>query len=85
MIREQGNEPHQQCGKPQDDGFVGLALQGLFHHILDLALGIGDHSGRTAKEIAHRLGKNEKSIQNAIYRIRRKLRTEIPNPSDMPK
>ena len=43
------------------------------------------HSGRTAKEIAHRLGKNEKSIQNAIYRIRRKLRTEIPNPSDMPK
>ena len=43
------------------------------------------HSGRTAKEIAHRLGKNERSIQNAIYRIRRKLRTEIPNPSDMPK
>ena len=43
------------------------------------------HSGRTAKEIAGLLKKNEKSIQNAIYRIRRKLRTEIPNPSDMPK
>ena len=43
------------------------------------------HSGRTAKEIAGVLGKSEKSIQNAIYRIRRKLRTEIPNPSDMPK
>ena len=43
------------------------------------------HSGRTAKEIAQLLDKNEKSIQNAIYRIRRKLRAEIPNPSDMPK
>ena len=43
------------------------------------------HSGRTAKEIAGVLGKSEKSIQNAIYRIRRKLRTEIPNPSNMPK
>ena len=43
------------------------------------------HSGRTAKEIALLLGKNEKSIQNAIYRIRRKLRTVIPNPSNMPK
>ena len=30
--------------------------------------------GRTAKEIGLLLGKNEKSISNAIYRIRRKLR-----------
>ena len=35
-------------------------------------------SGRTAKEIATQLGKDEKSVQNAIYRIRRKLRTVIP-------
>lgn len=41
-------------------------------------------SGRTAKEIATILEKDEKSVQNAIYRIRRKLRTVIPNPSDMP-
>ena len=41
-------------------------------------------SGRTAKEISLILGKDEKSVQNAIYRIRRKLRTVIPNPSDMP-
>lgn len=31
-------------------------------------------SGKTAKEIAAVMGKNEKSISNAIYRIRRKLR-----------
>ena len=31
-------------------------------------------SGKTAKEIALIMGKNEKSISNAIYRIRRKLR-----------
>ena len=36
-------------------------------------------AGRTAKEIASQLGKDEKSVQNAIYRIRRKLRTVIPN------
>ena len=42
-------------------------------------------SGRTAKEISLSLDKNERSIQNAIYRIRRKLRAVIPNPSDMPK
>jgi len=35
-------------------------------------------SGRTAKEIATQVGKDEKSVQNAIYRIRRKLRAVIP-------
>ncbi len=35
-------------------------------------------SGRTAKEIAIMLGKDEKSVQNAVYRIRRKLREIIP-------
>jgi len=38
-------------------------------------------SGRTAKEIAVCVGKDEKSVQNAIYRIRRKLRTIIPTPN----
>ena len=37
-------------------------------------------SGRTAKEIAILLGKDEKSVQNAIFRIRRKLRGSIPHP-----
>ena len=37
-------------------------------------------SGRTAKEIAVCIEKDEKSVQNAIYRIRRKLRTIIPTP-----
>ena len=36
-------------------------------------------SGRTAVEIAETLKKDEKSVQNAIYRIRKKLRTVIPN------
>ena len=36
-------------------------------------------SGLTAREIAEQLGKDEKSVQNAIYRIRRKLRAVIPN------
>ena len=35
-------------------------------------------SGRTAKEIGKLLEKDDKSVQNAIYRIRRKLRDVIP-------
>lgn len=34
-------------------------------------------SGRTAKEIGVLVGKDEKSISNAIYRIRKKLRAEL--------
>ena len=37
-------------------------------------------SGRTPKEIATLVGKDEKSVTNAVYRIRRKLRKRIPNP-----
>ena len=37
-------------------------------------------AGCTAKEIAARLEKDEKSVQNAIYRIRHKLRTVLPHP-----
>lgn len=35
-------------------------------------------AGRTAKEIASLTGREERSVQNAIYRIRKKLRTIIP-------
>ena len=35
-------------------------------------------SGRTAGEIAKQVGSNEKAVQNAIYRIRKKLRAVIP-------
>lgn len=34
-------------------------------------------SGRTAKEIGLSVGKDEKSISNAVYRIRKKLRTVL--------
>lgn len=37
-------------------------------------------SGRTAKEIAAAFQTEEKSVQNALYRIRRKLRSIIPAP-----
>ena len=37
-------------------------------------------SGHTAREIARELGKEEKSVQNAIYRIRKKLRATLPTP-----
>ena len=36
--------------------------------------------GRTPREIAAQVGRDEKSVTNAIYRIRRKLRSAIPNP-----
>ena len=36
-------------------------------------------AGRTAKEIAASLDRDEKSVQNAIFRIRRKLRGIIPH------
>lgn len=35
-------------------------------------------SGRTAKEVAALLQTSERSVQNAIYRIRKKLRSELP-------
>lgn len=37
-------------------------------------------SGRTARDIAEELETDEKSVQNAIFRIRRKLRAVIPHP-----
>ncbi len=37
-------------------------------------------SGRTAEEIARMEGRDQKSVQNAVYRIRQKLRAVIPNP-----
>lgn len=37
-------------------------------------------SGRTAGEIAEQMNKDEKSVHNAIFRIRRKLRAIIPMP-----
>ncbi len=36
-------------------------------------------SGHTAAEIAQRLAREERSVQNAIYRIRKKLRSTLPN------
>lgn len=36
-------------------------------------------SGRTAGEIAELVGKDERSVQNALYRIRRKLREAFRN------
>ena len=38
-------------------------------------------SGQSARDIARHVGKDEKSVQNAIYRIRKKLRSALPNPS----
>ncbi len=35
-------------------------------------------SGRTAREIASIFGRDERSVQNAIYRIRKKLRQSLP-------
>jgi RNA polymerase sporulation-specific sigma factor len=37
-------------------------------------------SGLTANNIAARLQKSERSIQNAIYRIRKKLRASLTAP-----
>lgn len=37
-------------------------------------------SGRTAKEIGGIVGKSEKSVSNAIYRIRKKLRAALQSP-----
>ena len=37
-------------------------------------------SGRCARDIALQVGKDEKSVQNAIYRIRTKLKNALPNP-----
>lgn len=37
-------------------------------------------SGRTAREISEVVGRDERSVQNAVYRIRQKLRREIPSP-----
>ena len=39
-----------------------------------------DLSGRTAREIGDMIGRDERSVQNAVYRIRQKLRRELPSP-----
>lgn len=37
-------------------------------------------AGHTASEIAEMLGKDKRSVENAIYRARKKLRAAFPNP-----
>lgn len=37
-------------------------------------------SGQTAREIAPLVGKDERSVQNALYRVRKKLREAFKNP-----
>jgi DNA-binding CsgD family transcriptional regulator len=39
-------------------------------------------SGMSAAEMANKLDSNEKSVSNAIYRIRKKLKTIIKNNTD---
>ncbi len=41
-------------------------------------------SGRTAREIARMVGKDEKSVTNAIYRIRKKLRARLEASEEAP-
>ena len=41
-------------------------------------------SGQTTGAIAASLGKDERSVQNAIYRIRKKLRAALHPNSSMP-
>ena len=41
-------------------------------------------SGQTTGTIAAQLGKDERSVQNAVYRIRKKLRAELHSNSSMP-
>ncbi len=41
-------------------------------------------SGQTTSAIATKLGKDERSVQNAIYRIRKKLRAALHPNSSMP-
>ncbi|MBO5930847.1 MAG: sigma-70 family RNA polymerase sigma factor [Clostridia bacterium] len=41
-------------------------------------------SGQTTGAIAAQLGKDERSVQNAVYRIRKKLRVELHPNSSMP-
>ena len=41
-------------------------------------------SGQTTGVIAKQLGKDERSVQNAVYRIRKKLRAELHSNSSMP-
>ena len=41
-------------------------------------------SGQTTGAIAAKLGKDERSVQNAIYRIRKKLRAALHPNSSMP-
>ena len=36
-------------------------------------------SGQTAAQIAKAIGREERSVQNAIYRIRKKLRLALPH------
>lgn len=51
-------------------------------HLSDFEYRVWEYymSGRTAKEIGACMGKDEKSIANAIYRIRKKLRSALQSP-----
>ncbi len=54
------------------DATIRHCLSGFEYRIWQLYV-----SGRTAKEIAHLVSKDEKSVTNAIYRMRKKLRARL--------
>ncbi len=53
----------------QTDAFIRRSLSPLEYRVWCLYV-----SGKTAGEIGELIGKNEKSVNNAVYRIRKKLR-----------
>lgn len=54
------------------DAMIRRSLSGFEYRIWQLYM-----SGRTAKEIGRLVSKDEKSVTNAIYRIRKKLRARL--------
>lgn len=74
---EQGTDPLQDVLEAERltvlDGQIRQCLSHMEYRIWHLYV-----SGKTAKEIAERIGRDVKAVNNAIYRIRKKLRATIP-------
>lgn len=76
LLGEEGSDPSE---KILEEERLELLYATIRHCLSDFEYRVWSlyTSGRSAREIGRAVGKDEKSVANAIYRIRKKLRAEL--------
>ncbi len=94
LLRRESVLPLEERIKEEEDVTAGVVAEEAYmelYHRIEAVLSSYENrvwwlylSGQTTSAIATQLGKDERSVQNAIYRIRKKLRAALHPNSSMP-